>query len=205
MKSSSCFLSRSTSPPHSVTTLATSRSCRSAKRRCSSVTYSWRRSMASFSANSKDFCRGFAIISSALLNRTQQRKLLLPCHGCGLRHLHLGDFVSVNTGHADSFHVDVQHDLDGLILRHVEHRLQHLDHEIHGGVVIVVEQHPEKRRLLRFFFALRDRQLGGLRQHSGSKTQRSRTVFRDRPQSRARTRSPRPPHPEAPCRWSQRR
>src|ERR1043165_6543382 len=78
----------------------------------------------------------------------EQREFVLARETGRLLDLHLGDLVGKGSGGTRAAEVDVEHDLDGLLLRHVEDRYQHPHHELHGGVVVVVEQDPEERRFL---------------------------------------------------------
>ena len=50
--------------------------------------------------------------------------------------------------HAVPFLVHVQHDLRGLCRRLVEHRHDDLHDEVHGGVVVVVQEDAVELRLL---------------------------------------------------------
>src|SRR5712691_11324890 len=106
---------------------------------------------------------------------------MLPRERSRLLHLHLGDLESVDPGHPDSLDVDVQHDLNRLFLRHGVNRLQYPHHEIHGGVIIIVQQHLEERRLVDLLGALGDRRLfvsGVGREHGCRLTRQQGDGFR---------------------------
>src|SRR5262249_40460069 len=118
-------------------TAAASWSSISASSRCSSVAYSWRRSLASASARGSDCSRvgenvGISVswlpggpralssgrgarrggrpLWSLLLHHALQRMLVFACKVHHLRHLRFGDLVRENAAFADSVMVDVQHD-----------------------------------------------------------------------------------------------
>jgi len=64
-----------------------------------------------------------------------------------LADLGFGHFAAVDAAYRTPAGVHVEHDLGGLLHVHVEEPAQHLDHELHRGVVIVQEQHRIQRRL----------------------------------------------------------
>ena len=55
-------------------------------------------------------------------------------------HLGIGNVVWVDAGDAEAVVVDVQHDLDRFVLATMKDRLEDPDHELPGGVVVVVEE-----------------------------------------------------------------
>ena len=68
-----------------------------------------------------------------------------------LSHFSLGDIAREEAADANSAGMDMQHDLGGLLPIHVEEDLQHLNDKIHGGEVIVEQEHlvPGRRSQLR--------------------------------------------------------
>ena len=74
-----------------------------------------------------------------------------------LRHFCFSNFKRVNAADADPVPVNVEHDLHGLLARLGEKSLQHMDHELHGRVVVVQDEHLVERRLLRLGARLRDK------------------------------------------------
>src|SRR5438309_2115488 len=124
------------------------------------------------------------ISRSRFLHSTQQGKFVLTCEIGRLVHLHLCDLIRVDARHAGALGVNVQHHLDGLVDRHVEDRFEHPDDELHRGVVVVVEEHLEGRRLLHLLAALRDGgffEISARRRHPDpSKRQRPRLDFHRR-------------------------
>ena len=65
-----------------------------------------------------------------------------------LRHLGFSHFAGIDTTQATATRMHMEHDLRGLLHVHGKELLQHLDDEVHRGVVIVEQQHlPPGRRL----------------------------------------------------------
>src|SRR6266568_7232322 len=130
-------------------TAAASWSSISASRRCSSVAYSWCLSLASASARWSDCSRlrekvGIMASSSApsfLLHHALQRMLVLAGEVHDLRHLGLGDLVSIHAAFADAVVVNVKHDSCGRIAVLVEEALQHVHYELHRRVVVIEQEH----------------------------------------------------------------
>ncbi len=75
-------------------------------------------------------------------------ELALAGHLVHLGHLGHGDIVGVDAHHSVPFLVHVQHDLRRLCRRLVENRDDDLHDEIHGRVVVVVQEHAIQLRLL---------------------------------------------------------
>jgi hypothetical protein len=65
-----------------------------------------------------------------------------------------GDFVGVHAANANAMLVDVEHDPGGVLLILAEKPLQHVDHELHGRVVIIEQQDLVQRRFIRLVFGL---------------------------------------------------
>src|SRR6266568_6811588 len=101
-------------------TAAASWSSISASRRCSSVAYSWCRSLARASARWSDCSRlrekvgirasSFRDARLLLFHDALQRMLMLAGKIHDLRHFGLGDLVGVDAAFADPVVVNVQHD-----------------------------------------------------------------------------------------------
>src|SRR5713101_5839610 len=133
----------------SVTRLSSSDSMY-ASSRCSSVAYSWCLSLASASARWSDCSRlreKVGIMASSflrpsfLLHHALQRMLVLAGEVHDLRHLGLGDLVSIHAAFADSVVVNVKHDSCGRIAVLVEEALQHVHYELHRRVVVIEQEH----------------------------------------------------------------
>src|SRR5215813_14714337 len=131
-------------------TAAASWSSISASNRCSSVAYSWCRSLASASARCSDCSRlrenvgitaSWSLPASFLLHHALQRMLVLAGEVHDLRHLGLGDLVSKDAAFADAVMVNMEHDSCGGIAVLVEEALQHVHHELHRRVVVIEQQH----------------------------------------------------------------
>jgi len=104
----------------------------------------------------------FVVLGAVLATREYLgRPLVLRLNGCeegealGPRPLHhlarlgLGDLEGVPTGETDALLMDVEHDPSRLGLSVAEDVHERVDHELHGGEVVVVKEHPEEpRRLL---------------------------------------------------------
>src|SRR5216684_2141980 len=131
-------------------TAAASWSSINASSRCSSVAYSWCLSLASASARWSDCSRlreNVGIMASSflrpsfLLHHALQRMLVLAGEVHDLRHLGLGDLVSIHAAFADSVVVNVKHDSCGRIAVLVEEALQHVHYELHRRVVVIEQEH----------------------------------------------------------------
>src|ERR1041384_4551511 len=92
-----------------------------ARRRCSRVTYSCCRAVASATARFKVFSSSLVII---LFHRAQQRKLIRLRNTRDFVHLHLRDFISVDTRETHPFSVYVQHNSNGIAFAMVKYSLQ---------------------------------------------------------------------------------
>src|SRR3546814_413007 len=90
---------------------------------------------------------------SGFLHRAQQRVLVEPRILVDLRHLRFSDFAREDPANAAAAGVDVQHDLGGLVEVHAEKADQHVDHEVHRGVVVVQQQDGIQRRPRHFRLA----------------------------------------------------
>ncbi len=55
--------------------------------------------------------------------------------------------MGIGSANTDPLGMHVEHDAVGLGGRFVEYRLENLHNEFHGGVIVVVHQHPEQGRL----------------------------------------------------------
>src|SRR5437763_1805554 len=156
-------LSIATSPPQCLRMAAICGSCSSAKKMCSMDRNSWRRRRASFTASEnacsrarlirmgnsqRDMRAVFYLIPLGLFHAAPQRKLVFARQRVYLPDLGLGHLVWIDAGDADSLAMDVQHDLRGQRFFVIEYALQHVDDEFHRGVVVVVQQNFEQRRLL---------------------------------------------------------
>ena len=73
----------------------------------------------------------------------------------GRLHLGLGDVMGIDAGDAQAGPVDAHHDGKRLAVRLVKDRLEHPDHEVLRGVVVVVQQHPPHPRALQLLLAAR--------------------------------------------------
>ncbi len=66
----------------------------------------------------------------------------------GFLGLGLGNLAGKDPRHADSRPVDMEHDSRGVGLVEAKDPLKDEDHELHGGVVVIVEDNLEHRWLL---------------------------------------------------------
>src|ERR1700676_2675809 len=148
-------------------TAAASWSSISASKRCSSVAYSWCRSLASAKARWRDCSRlrekvgiiGFSCVlviwarryffSKAisfprllLFHDALQRMLVFAGKVHNLRHFGLRHLVGVDSAFPDPVLVHMHHDPVGGLLVLVEKPLQHVHHELHRSVVVVEQKHP---------------------------------------------------------------
>jgi hypothetical protein len=67
-----------------------------------------------------------------------------------LRHLGFRDLKSVNAANAYSMPMNVEHNLNGLVVRLAEKALQHMHDEFHRSVVVIEDKHPVQGRLFGF-------------------------------------------------------
>ena len=81
---------------------------------------------------------------------------MLACKVHHLGNFRLGNFERVDPTHADTLLMDVQHDSRRLFAPLVEEALKDVNHELHGRVVVVEQQHLVERWLLGFGFRLGD-------------------------------------------------
>jgi hypothetical protein len=70
----------------------------------------------------------------------------LPCRRADLLDLGFGSFER-KMPHIPTPDMDIEHDSGRFGWRLAENTLQHLDHELHGGVVVIKHQHFEVRDL----------------------------------------------------------
>lgn len=75
---------------------------------------------------------------------------MLSCQVNHLRDFGLGDLVRVNATDADTLSMYMQHDLRGFFVILAEKALEHVNDELHRGVVVVQQQNLVHRRFLRF-------------------------------------------------------
>jgi hypothetical protein len=61
-----------------------------------------------------------------------------------LRHFGFRDFVGVDSALSDSVVVNMQHDSRGCLAILVEEALEHVNHELHGCVVVIEQQNTVK-------------------------------------------------------------
>src|SRR6185295_6690714 len=122
-----------------------------ASRRCSNVTYSCCRVVASATARFRVFSSSLVII---LFHRAQQRKLISLSNARDFIHLHLSDFIRVDASQTQTLSVYVQHDLNGITLAVIEHSLQDEDDKLHRGEIVIMQQDLIKRRPLELRLAL---------------------------------------------------
>src|SRR6185437_14354288 len=161
-------LSRSTL--HARMTAEASWSSISASSRCSSVAYSWCRSLAKANARWRDCSRlrenvGIRFPSSLywtppagsfLLHHALQRMLVLAGEVHHLRHLGLGHLVREDAALADAVVMHMQHDACGGFVVFAEEALEDVHDEFHRRVVVVEDQHPIHVRALGLRLGLGD-------------------------------------------------
>ena len=131
-------------------TAAASLSSVSDSNRCSSVAYSWRRSLA----------KRQGAVQRLFETAGKCRHWPIPFPSCtaegavvagevhDLRHLRLRHFESIDPADADALLVDMQHDAGRLLASLAEEPLEHVHDEFHRRVVVVEQQHLVQRRLL---------------------------------------------------------
>ena len=148
---SSLSWTRLTEPPQCLTTSAVFSSPSSASSRCSRPENSWpasggvveRSPDGGFQLRAQHEVTTFVSITP-LGSSATKRHLVLARELDDLVRLGLGDVVGENAGDADPLGVDVQHDLPRgrRVVLEVLH--QHVDDELLGRVVVVVQQAPRK-------------------------------------------------------------
>src|SRR6478736_3157121 len=143
-------------------TAEASESSISARSRCSSVAYSWCRSLASASARCSDCSRlrenvgiqffQFICIErfriSLLFHHALQRMLMFACKVHHLCHLGLCNFIRIDATFADPVVVDMQHNSCGGFVILAKESLQHVHDEFHRRVVIIENKHAVQVRPL---------------------------------------------------------
>src|SRR5215213_7912247 len=107
-----------------------------ASSRCSNVTYSCCRVVASAIARFKVFSSSFVII--ILFHRTQERELISLSQTRHFLYLHLSDFISIDAGETNSFPVYVQHEPNRIIFAVIKYSLQDEDDEFHWGKIVIM-------------------------------------------------------------------
>src|SRR6478672_4589359 len=152
-------------------TAEASESSISASSRCSSVAYSWCRSLASASARCSDCSRlrenvgirfPFAFVSTApapdslLFHHALQRMLMFAGEVHDLRHLGLRHLVGIDPAFADAVVMHVQHNARRRLVILAEETFQHVHDELHRRVVVVEDQHPVHARPLGLRLGLGD-------------------------------------------------
>src|SRR5688500_5533263 len=148
-------LSASRSPPHARMILLPFGSSSIAYNTCSSVTNSCLRRSASLNAvASVSFSSCVYSISIHRLDRHFERELVLSSQRRRLRRLRLSDLSGENAGHSDPIRMNVHHDAERLRFGMVKNCHQDRHHELHGRVVVVVEEHFVHARSLRGLFSL---------------------------------------------------
>src|SRR5215470_10249727 len=141
--------SRSMSTLQARMTAMASWSSASASSRCSSVAYSWRRSLAWASARCSDCSRlGDNIGRLLLLQRALQRMLVPPREIDHLRYLGLRHLVGVDAANPNAAAVDMQHDLGRILAILVEETFEHMHDELHRRVVVIEQEDLVHRGLL---------------------------------------------------------
>src|SRR5215212_7520852 len=175
-----------------------------ARRRCSSVAYSCRLSPARARARWRAcsrlreklgkgwFLKG-AVSGLLLFHDALEWMLVLTgevhhLSDFGFRHL-VGEHATL----PDSVLVNVQHDPGGVLPVLVEETLEHMHHELHGGVVVVQEENAVQVRTFRARLRLRDDGRAGLVvaiTESGGPGTRDRAVVVCGPVEFRRCRSP---------------
>src|SRR5579864_507401 len=164
---SSC-LNFASSAPQARSTSRTLGVSRIASSRCSTVRYSWRASRAWWNASLRQYSSSLDSTSAApfsqigafhkrirsapgytlcLLERTHQRMLVVARVGRHLRHLSFGDLICEDPAHTLTLGMYLEHDARRGRTVHGEELLQHVDHKLHGSVVIVQQHNPVQRRL----------------------------------------------------------
>src|SRR5262245_45156149 len=130
-------------------TAAASLSSISARRRCSSVAYSWCRSLAKASAWWRAFSRlreNDGTATSLLFHHALQRMLMLAGEVHDLSDLGFRNFICVDAALPDTVLVHMQHDPGRLLAAFLEEALEHVDDELHRRVVVVEQEHPVQAR-----------------------------------------------------------
>src|SRR5215212_1764744 len=138
-----------------------------ARRRCSSVAYSCRRSPARARARWRAcsrlreklgkgwFLKG-AVFGLFLFHDALEWMLVLAGEVHDLSHLGFRHLVGEHAALSDAVLVNVQHDPGGVLPVLVEESLQHVHHELHGSVVVVEEENEVQVPSFRARLRLRD-------------------------------------------------
>src|ERR1044072_3771826 len=108
-----------------------------ASSRCSNVTYSCCRVVASATARFKVFSSSFVII---LFHRAQERELISLSYARHSLHLHLSHFIREDARQTNALLVYVQHDANGFAFTVIEYSLQDEDHKLHRGEVVIMQK-----------------------------------------------------------------
>jgi hypothetical protein len=77
-----------------------------------------------------------------LFHGALERVTFFPSQLVNRGHLGFGHLEVVNAAYAGAVPMHVQHDAGGFVVGLVKNRHQNLHHELHGGVVIIEEDHP---------------------------------------------------------------
>src|SRR6185503_9908909 len=133
-------------------TAAASLSSISARSRCSSVAYSWWRSLAKARAWWRAFSRlreNDGTKTSLLFHHALQRVLMLAGEVHDLCDLGLRHFVRVDAALPDTVLVHMQHDPGRFLATLLEEALEHMNDELHRSVVVIEQEHAVQARPLR--------------------------------------------------------
>ncbi|MNQ90045.1 hypothetical protein D3C85_1053720 [compost metagenome] len=100
--------------------------------------------------------RGHGRFLSVLFHRALQRVLVTARRLDHLGDLGLGHFVGEDAANPDAMLVHMQHDAGRVFPALLEEPFQHVDDELHGGVVVIQDQHPIERGPLKLRLCLGD-------------------------------------------------
>src|ERR1044071_3371242 len=129
-----------------------------ASSRCSSVTYSCRRVVASATARFKVFSSSFVIMvlsgACILFHRAQEWELISLSETSDFLHLHLSDFISKDASQTGTFPVHVEHESNRLVFAVIEYSLQDEDHKLHRREIVVMQKDLVERRALQLCLTL---------------------------------------------------
>src|SRR5579875_1269651 len=155
--------SRSRSTPQARRTATASRSSVNASSRCSSVAYSWRRSLACARARCSDFSRLRDSTPAYPSWRNPNpfptctaTDAVLPGEVHDLGHLGFGNLVSIDAAHTNPAAMHVQHDARRFLPALIEEPLQDMNDELHRRVVVIQHKHFVHRRFFGFRLRLDD-------------------------------------------------
>src|SRR5688500_18719428 len=141
-KRSSSSRSRAVSAPAARRIFSPETSLATANSRCSRVRWACRRDTASRAAAFRT--RSTVRLNIGLLDGGSQRVSLVPRQLVNGAHLGLRDLVQIRPADPATLQVHLHHDPERVRRRLLEDRLQHVDHELHRRVVVVVEDDVEE-------------------------------------------------------------